>query len=535
MPRRLAVSLWGLVLAAAAIPAIATPVRAASTCTGWTSTVLPPPSIRVFRTAGPAAGKVQTVNFRTYVETTIAREWPGYWPAETLKAGAVAVKQYGWYWTMHYRGKTDKAGNCYDVVDYWADQVYQPEKYTPIASQRSAVAATWSITLRKTTFFATGYWAGESVGCGTNADGIRMYQWSAYDCGRKGYAMEWILRRYYPKIKVVDPGHHNITGTYMGDGGTLTPGATASSTRPVAYTSTGRTFKRTATPALGFAPSAIIGRAAADVTGDGRDDLVLLTNDGTNDQSLRVLPATATGYGTMTRWWLARDEISNTSLRLVSGDFDGDGRSDAGLVAQSAGGYGSFYMMRSLGSSFATKVRWWYGSLAVNRARAFAGDFSGDGRADLLLEIDRGTAGLTYHAASSRPRGGGLYGLVTWLKGTELRRATTRTVQTDFNRDGRDDLVVSIPYGSGIRLRGLSSSGRAFARDDLWAATYTSWKSVKLAGGDVNGDGFGDVVLFRNLGEAGTRIRAMKSFGGSVGVSFALDDAALVWSNAKPY
>src|SRR5687768_12898534 len=172
MPRRLAASLWGLVLAAAAIPAIATPVHAAS-CTGWKSEMLPPATIRVFRTQGPATGTVQTVNFRTYVQVTFGHEWPGYWPAETLKAGAVAVKQYGWYRAMHWRGKSDRTGHCYDVVDYWADQVYQPEKYSPTTQHLRAIAATWAITLRRPSFFAPGYWAGESVACGSNADGIR--------------------------------------------------------------------------------------------------------------------------------------------------------------------------------------------------------------------------------------------------------------------------------------------------------------------------------------------------------------------------
>ena len=40
---------------------------AASVCTGWTSNVVPPQTIRVLRTTGPAAGSVQTVPFRQYV------------------------------------------------------------------------------------------------------------------------------------------------------------------------------------------------------------------------------------------------------------------------------------------------------------------------------------------------------------------------------------------------------------------------------------------------------------------------------------
>jgi stage II sporulation SpoD-like protein/VCBS repeat protein len=535
MPRRLAVSLWGFVLAAAAIPAIAMPVHAAS-CTGWKSEMLPPATIRVFRTQGPAIGTVQTVNFRTYVQVTFGHEWPGYWPAETLKAGAVAVKQYGWYRTMHWRGKSDRAGHCYDVVDYWADQVYQPEKYSPTTQHLRAVVATWAITLRKTAFIAPGYWAGEAVPCGSNADGLRMYQWSAYDCGRRGYAMEWILRRYYPSVRVVDPGQHDIVGAYFGDGGALSAGTTASSsTRPIAYASTGGAFTRIPTPELAISPRSIIGRASADVTGDGREDLVLLTADGTNAQSLRVVPGTATGYGPIARWWLSRDALSNQSLRLVTGDYNADGRMDAGLLAKSPGGYATFFVLRSLGNAFAVRERWWYGYLNIAYVYAFGGDFSGDGRADLVVEIDAGTKGLWYRMMASRPAGGPLNAVRSMLLAGELRRATTRTVRTDFNRDGRDDLVVAVPYGAGTRLRGLVSSGTTLARDDLWTSTTMPWRAVKPAGGDLNGDGFGDLVLYDSLGANGTRVRALRSTGSDLVSSFQLDDALLDWSTAIPY
>jgi hypothetical protein len=39
----------------------------------------------------------------------------------------VAVKQYGWYRAMSWRGKTAPDGNCYDVVDSTLDQLYEPE------------------------------------------------------------------------------------------------------------------------------------------------------------------------------------------------------------------------------------------------------------------------------------------------------------------------------------------------------------------------------------------------------------------------
>ena len=177
------------------------PVRAASVCTGWTSDSVPPATIRVLRTVGPAAGTVQVVPFHDYVTVVMAAEWGPSDPPEALKAGAVAVKQYGWYRAMYWRGGTAADGSCYDVVDSPIDQVYWPEAKTPSASEISAVDATWGISVLKSgSLFATHYTAGSSVACGANADGWHLYQISAMHCAEGGMAAATILQTYY------DPG-----------------------------------------------------------------------------------------------------------------------------------------------------------------------------------------------------------------------------------------------------------------------------------------------------------------------------------------
>lgn len=44
---------------------------------------------------------VQTVGFQNYCEDVLPNEWMPSWDAETLRAGAVAVKMFGWYHTLH--------------------------------------------------------------------------------------------------------------------------------------------------------------------------------------------------------------------------------------------------------------------------------------------------------------------------------------------------------------------------------------------------------------------------------------------------
>ena len=83
----------------------------------------PPPTIRVFRTA---TGSVETVDFRTYLKNVLSREWISSWTTESLRSGAMAVKNYAWYQVLHWRGYTNAAGECFDVFDSTRDQHYDP-------------------------------------------------------------------------------------------------------------------------------------------------------------------------------------------------------------------------------------------------------------------------------------------------------------------------------------------------------------------------------------------------------------------------
>src|ERR1035437_2084264 len=192
-------------LAAAALPAAtiwlppvaSPPVAQAAVCTGWSSTSTPPPTIRVLRVS---TGVVDTVDFMTYVKVVMPAEWPSTWSQEVLRAGAVAIKQYAWYYTMTWRGGT-ATGGCYDVKDNSNDQIYSPETRTPAASHIQAVESTWSESITKNgSFVITGYRPGTDVACGADAHtlgGNYLMQRSALNCARDGKSGEQILAIYY--------------------------------------------------------------------------------------------------------------------------------------------------------------------------------------------------------------------------------------------------------------------------------------------------------------------------------------------------
>ncbi|MEX1335548.1 MAG: SpoIID/LytB domain-containing protein [Candidatus Limnocylindrales bacterium] len=181
-----------------------TPVAAGSSCTGWTSTTKPPRSIRVLNRR---LNKVETVAFRKYVKKVMASgEWPSRLKMATLEAGALATKQYAWYYAMkgNHRSHYVYKGRCYDVRDDTTDQLYK-HYATPDARQKKAVDKTWGLSLRKSgRFFLTGYRAGSSRTCGADANGWKLFAASVEACARKGWSYKRILNTYLnPNLKYV--------------------------------------------------------------------------------------------------------------------------------------------------------------------------------------------------------------------------------------------------------------------------------------------------------------------------------------------
>jgi stage II sporulation SpoD-like protein len=179
------------------------PTAAATGCGTYRSETAPPPTIRVFRTA---TGAVQTVDFRAYVKNVLSREWISSWTTESIRAGALAVKNYAWYQILHWRGYLNEAGACFDVFDSTRDQVYDPSRPTYVA-MAAAVDATWTTLATKGgRIFAT-YYNGGAPGeaCGANANGWRMYQWGSQSCGIAGRSAADIMRIYYAGVAVSAP------------------------------------------------------------------------------------------------------------------------------------------------------------------------------------------------------------------------------------------------------------------------------------------------------------------------------------------
>ena len=529
-----AVAATVIALGALAVPSGAGPTLAGSTCTGWSSTFVPPTTIRVYRSA---LGRTVTLPFRSYVETVMASEWGPTNPPAALQAGALAVKQYAWYYTQVWRGGRDSGGRCFDVRDTWSDQVYNPSK-APAAAHLAAVAATWPLSLRRSgRFFPTGYWSGAGA-CGAAAWNGRLFQRDAADCARRlDETAEQILRRFYGTIEFVWPGVNDMTGDGRGDVAAVQATADGSvtarlvTTDPAALAAAGVN----AATVLDLIPpdAALLGRFGADVDGDGRRDLVSLVRGADGVASLRVMLATGTGFAPAVTWWTSAGEpqpFDTSTLRLVMGDFNADHYTDAVLLRVAPGGadpgdvaHTDMLVATSNGSSFDPAHVVLSLPEDLSTSRFLVGDTTGDGLADLVIlrpilpevaplpadgsappDVPPAPTGTAVQVAVMSATMS-LGAPATWME-APVPPDALKAVVGDATRDGRDDLIVAERRPDGSALLAVYGSGAdATMSRVVYPATPDlplAFDDTRLATADFTGDGMADLLVFRNLGPA---------------------------------
>lgn len=163
--------------------------------TDGTNTRLPS-TILVYRTG---LGRVDRVDFKTYVKNVLPNEWISSWPKESLRAGAMATKSYAWYWALHSTRRTP-SGQCYDVRDDTGDQVYRPGSAK--ASTSAAVDATWNVRLTRSGHVLAAHYCSTTTACGAWVTGDWMSQYGSRDLANQGKGYATILTHYYRNVRV---------------------------------------------------------------------------------------------------------------------------------------------------------------------------------------------------------------------------------------------------------------------------------------------------------------------------------------------
>jgi hypothetical protein len=171
-----AVTLALLVPAAAVTPSVTRANGVALPCTNWESMITPPETIRVLRTR---TGVVEVVDFKTYVyRTHVAEFWSEYlsepYSNTLLGAGAVAIRQNAWGWTMTARNWW--AQTAYTAAqERWVRDDYADDN----ALNGSAGNSSWTRQRRATENAAIALEMRIRLGADLQDDGVGGLQWDA--------------------------------------------------------------------------------------------------------------------------------------------------------------------------------------------------------------------------------------------------------------------------------------------------------------------------------------------------------------------
>jgi Carboxypeptidase regulatory-like domain/Stage II sporulation protein len=165
-----------------------------NTCTGWTYQLVPTPTIWVYRTK---TGVSEQYDFAFYATHVLPNEWISSWDADSLGAGAIAVRTYSGYRAMP--GHAYSSGpNCADVRDT-IDGYFDPSWTT--ASAEQAVYATWgSIVYQNRGLFVAHYFAGGRMDPCAYVTGQYtgwMSQWGTQNCALAGVLWPGIVDTFY--------------------------------------------------------------------------------------------------------------------------------------------------------------------------------------------------------------------------------------------------------------------------------------------------------------------------------------------------
>lgn len=227
-------------------------------------------------------------------------------------------------------------------------------------------------------------------------------------------------------------------------------------------------------------------------------------------------------------WWNTTGYDSNkTTDRLVSGDFNGDKKTDTAAFYDYGSKQTKLHVWLSNGSSFTYQSPdgWWNtGGYDPNMItnRVVAGDFNGDGKDDIAAFFDYGTE-TRVHVWKSTGTSFTYQGENGWWKtnGYDAEKITGRVVSNDFNGDGKDDIASFYDYGSGqTKLHVWLSTGTSFTyqgEDGWWKTTGYNANLIydRVVSGDFNKDGKADIAAFFNYNDTETRIHIWQSTGNS--------------------
>ena len=259
-------------------------------------------------------------------------------------------------------------------------------------------------------------------------------------------------------------------------------------------------------------------------------------------------------------WWtssLGGYDASKITGRVVSGDFNCDGKDDIAGLFDIGSGSSTIHVWTSFGTSFVPNGyagTWWTSSVGGYNAtkvtgRIVSGDFNNDGKFDIAALYDYGTGNSAMHTWLSNgtqftPTTGSEN---TWWTsstgGYDATKVTYRFVSGDFDGDGyKDDIASMFDLGGGsTAIHMWLSNGSLFTptgyANTWWTSTTGGYNANNVTGrmvsGDFDGNGKSDIGVMYDYGSSNSSLHTFLSNG----ITFIPNGSANTWwtSGANSY
>ena len=241
--------------------------------------------------------------------------------------------------------------------------------------------------------------------------------------------------------------------------------------------------------------------AVGDVNGDGRADLLTGVGPGAGPH-VKVFDGATGG---LLQSFFAYDAAHTGGVFMAAGDMNGDGRADI-VTGAGLGGGPQVKVFDGVNGSLLRSF-FAYTPSFTGGVRVAAGDVSGDGRADIItgagsgagpqVKVFDGVNGTLLRSffAYDAPFTGGVF-----------------VAAGDVSGDGRADVITGVGSSGGPHVKVFDgSTGHTLHSFLGYGPSFTG--GVRVAAGDVNRDGFADIVT--GAGPGGSP--RVKVFSGATG------------------